>query len=551
VKVKAHVRLRSSALPAVALLALAMLTTNPVLAEGANAIDGNYRQSALREDVSVSQWQDSCGPAPKSQSSGGGETISVRTEGDEIVLVGGSRVYRSNECYELLPGLARDAHSRDPSGKSWRTRCSSPKNDPRRAVLQTSVTASEGRIDLYETGKYEVTVSDGHCTADIKRSRSYALIAKEAAPVLSATATAAATIAASAETPTKPVNCQSPGPAAKLDVTPARKLVRPGDTFQIRARVTDAAGCPIAGAGEPSWSVSESLGVHVDMRGKVRIDDTASSGTTEVIVSAHSKRAIVLVETTTPEKYEELLKISGLNAEGESALGSSITLEGKEEREVQAIDQGRTRRVWFGAILGALSLSLIGLYLVVARRAKHKAEALKTAAFERYKEDMHAVEAAQHAQEEVHRAQMNAHLASVAAREAKVMAQKAKAGSAPEPLLSPALTSSRKLACPVCAKEFAPPFQHCPNDGAKLVDESAAADASGHAFCPICSRGFASSTRVCPEHREELVPALPKANAVEAFVSERKAKICPTCGERSAGVSAFCGKDGTPLVLVN
>jgi hypothetical protein len=542
---------------ALALLVPVMLEVNLVFAEGATSIDGNYRQSALREDVSVSQWQDSCGPAPKSQSSGGGETISVRTEGDEIVLVGGNRAYRSNECYEPLPGLARDAHSRDPSGKSWRTRCSSPKNDPRRAVLQTSVTVSDGRIDLYETGKYEVTVSDGHCTADVKRMRSYTLIAKEAAPVTTATAIATATattIVSAVEPFTKPLNCQNPGPAAKLDVKPARKLVRPGDTFQIRARIVDAAGCPLTtGAGEPSWSLSESLGVHVDTHGKVRVDETASSGTTEVVVSANSKRAVVLVETTTPEKYEELLKIGGLNAEGEATLGSSITLEGKEEREVQAFDQGRTRRRWFGGVIGALSLSLLALYGVLAQRARRKAEAVKTAAFERYKEDMHAAEAAQQAQTEVHRAQMNAHLASVAARDAKVNAQKAKAARASEtpPLVQP-IVSSRKLACPVCTKEFAPPFQHCPNDGAKLVDENAAADAtSGHAFCPICARGFSASTRVCPEHREELVPALPKASAVDAVVAERKAKICPTCGERSAGVSAFCGRDGTPLVLIN
>jgi hypothetical protein len=551
VKVKARVRLRSSALTSLRRFLLVVLVSGPALAEGANPIDGNYRQSALREDVTVSQWQDSCGPAPKSQSSGGGETVSVRTEGDEIVLVGGNRVYRSNECYESLPGLARDAHSRDPSGKSWRTRCSSPKNDPRRAVLQTSITVSDGRIDLYETGKYEVTVSDGHCTADIKRMRSYAVIAKEAAPP-SATATATATILPT-ETPTRMLGCQNPGPAAKLEVTPARKLVRPGDTFQIRARILDASGCAVPGAGEPSWALSESMGVHIDMHGKVRIDDTASSGTTEVVVSAHSKRAVVLIETTTPEKYEELLKIGGLNAEGESTLGSSITLEGKEEREVQAIDQGRTRRLWFGGVIGALSLALIGLYLVLARRAKRQAEALKTAALERYKEDMHAAEAAQHSQQEVHLAQMNAHLASVAARDAKVKAQKDKtAGAATEvPLLSHAIASSRKLTCPVCSKDFAPPFQHCPNDGAKLVDETAAADTSGHAFCPICARGFSSNIRVCPDHREELVPVLPKANMLNAIASERKAKICPTCGERSAGVSAFCGRDGTPLVLVN
>jgi hypothetical protein len=30
-----------------------------------------------------------------------------------------------------------------------------------------------------------------------------------------------------------------------------------------------------------------------------------------------------------------------------------------------------------------------------------------------------------------------------------------------------------------------------------------------------------------------------------------RAKICPTCGGRFDGNAAFCGKDGTALVLIN
>ena len=30
-----------------------------------------------------------------------------------------------------------------------------------------------------------------------------------------------------------------------------------------------------------------------------------------------------------------------------------------------------------------------------------------------------------------------------------------------------------------------------------------------------------------------------------------RGKICPTCGGRFDGVAAFCGKDGTQLVLLN
>ncbi|MGH7330091.1 MAG: hypothetical protein ACREJX_17230, partial [Polyangiaceae bacterium] len=86
-------------------------------------LDGQWKQSPLREQYTVQQWLPGCGPPPVSMSTGGGEVITVRTEGDELSFIGGGRVFQTNQCYDPMPTLARDAHSRDPSGKSWQTRC--------------------------------------------------------------------------------------------------------------------------------------------------------------------------------------------------------------------------------------------------------------------------------------------------------------------------------------------------------------------------------------------------------------------------------------------
>jgi len=87
-------------------------------------LDGRWRQGALREDFTVQQWlPNGCGPTPTSNTSGGGEIVAIRLEGDELAIVGGGRVYRSNQCYDQMPTLARETHSRDANGRTWRTRC--------------------------------------------------------------------------------------------------------------------------------------------------------------------------------------------------------------------------------------------------------------------------------------------------------------------------------------------------------------------------------------------------------------------------------------------
>jgi hypothetical protein len=141
-------------------------------------IPDNWTQSALREEYTVDQWQNGCGPRPQSRSEGGGESVAVHRDDGELVIAGGGRVYRTDQCYDTLPGLVRGAHARDPSGSSWRTRCVSPPGDPRRTELSTTLSLSPARIDILETGRYQITIHDGLCIATVKRTRSLVVNAR-------------------------------------------------------------------------------------------------------------------------------------------------------------------------------------------------------------------------------------------------------------------------------------------------------------------------------------------------------------------------------------
>jgi hypothetical protein len=465
-----------------------------------------------------------------SGTTGGGDIVTIREEGDELVFVGGGRVYRSNQCYDQMPTLARDAHSREPSGRTWRTRCTTPPADPRRAMLNTLVVAtSDTHIEVLETGRYEITLKEGRCIADVKRSRTFDALAKEQPVPTTSAPTATAT-----EKPAPPRStCTSPGEPARLEVRPSRKLLKTGESFSFRAVVMDASGCA---TGTPTtWSAADpSKKVSVDANGKVTVAADAPEGSAEIVVTAAGKSTKVTVEVTTPANYDELLARSGLNSAGENdtAATAVIATESIGGTEAQTdTAAAKRRRTIFIAIVGAAAAVLAVLWIVVSRRAK-RAKQLEREALERHEERVRETEERRRQKQEAHAAQVRAHQESL--ERAKAQARSASA-----------------MLCQVCREEFPPGTIFCPRDANRLVPltQQSMHGVSAGVVCPVCRRGFASGTKRCPHDGEELVPIALQKPQPPAVAT--KGKICPTCGGRFEGNASFCGKDGTALVLLN
>ncbi len=513
-----------------------VVMATPAVARAESPFDGKWKQGALHEEYTVQQWLPGCGPAPVSGNAGGGEIVSVREEGDELSIVGGGRVYKSNQCYDPLPTLARDSHSRDSGGRTWRTRCSTPAADPRRALMQTLVAAtSDTHIDVIETGRYEITLNEGRCIADVKRSRGFDLVSRDGVPTTpSASAPPPAPTPAPVPTPTPRQAC-SPGDPARLEVRPSRKLMRPGESFTFRALVTDASGCPTPTT--TSWALGDPEGARslkLEPNGKVTALDGAE-GATDLVATAADKSVHVTVEVASAARYDDLLTKQGLNAAGENDAAATAVIAGSSigGADAKGEDGARKRKTIFVGIVGALVVILGILALVYSRRAK------KAAVIEKESEDRHH-ELVREA-EDRKRAKLEAHASQQRAHEESILRVKRAAES-----------SVGTMLCPTCKREFPPPAGNfCPQDATRLVpladaDESTLAPAGG--VCPICRRGFQPGVKVCPTDKEELLPYA--AVAATATVSA-KGKICPTCGDRFDGGAGFCGKDGTALVLLN
>jgi hypothetical protein len=486
---------------------------------------GQWKQSPLKEEYTVQQWLPGCGPAPVTHSAGGGETITVTPEGDELSFQGGGRTFKTNQCYDDMPTLVRESHTRDPSGKMWRTHCATPAGDPRRATMNTLVqVTSDTHIQIAETGRYEITLKDGKCTADVKRTRSYDAV--RAQPIASAPPTP--------PTP-PPKTCTTVGDPARLEVRPSRKLMKTGDTYAFNAVVLDASGC--ATGTKTMWSVESGTGVTVDGKGVVTVAPTAPEGKAVVVATAAGKSAKVTVEVSSPADYAAMLASSGLNSAGESDVASTAVIASSSlgTDRAHAEDGAKRRRNIFIAVVAGLTV-LLGLVALFGWRRSRRAARLAREAEERHAERMEEYEARQRKRVAEHAEQLRAHEASVKHAE-QIKARRALGGA------------TATVECPSCRREYPPGSQFCPHDGSKLQPRARVGAPLGN-VCPVCKRGYDAQTKVCPADGEELVPQA-AFQTTAAPAPKSKGKICPTCGGRFEGEAIFCGKDGTALVLLN
>jgi hypothetical protein len=538
-------------------LALALLVCAAVVWER-NALadgpyDGAWNMSSVSESFTVQQWSSACGPPPVSGTAVPGGPVTVTGSGGELVI-SGARTLRTDQCLDPLPTLARNVHSQD--GSSWRTRCATPAADPRHAVVNTAYFASgTDSITVAETGRYEFTINDAHCIADVRRAGSLSRVV-QAAPAPTPTPAAPPTVTATAAPPTPVaatprVDCSSPGDPATLQVRPSKKLLKAGDTFAFHGAVLDATGCA---TGTPiTWTVGavtfKDGQAHaglplVDASGKLTVpSQDFGDATFDVVATAAGKSARASVEVAIPADYDALLAQSGLDSNGELDAPAVAVLATSSigAADAKAQDSARKRKLVFIGVIVAMVL-VLGVVAAIGARRAARLKGAEAAAQERHAEKMKDFERQKGEREAQHAAQMKAHRESVALAQQQSAAQAARG------------VDTGPVYCPSCRREYPAGTAFCTSDANRLVairghEQLMSGPAGG--VCPVCKKGQNPGSKVCPEHGEELVPAAVAAAGAAAQAPGQRGKICPSCGGRFEGGSTFCAKDGTQLVLLN
>jgi hypothetical protein len=518
---------------AILVAALAFAEIRPTLA-------GTWTGGPLVERYSVGEWGDACGPRPVDREKPGGPAV-VREEGNELVVAAEDRTFRTDQCWEELPGVAPTSHTA--TDRSWQTGCASATDDPRQTVLVTSLKATDTTITLEEVAQYQFRIDRQNCTVSARRARTWTLVKRQGEPVGAGSAPPSASNAAprpvlapppapslpgapstSSSSSRPATRCAVPGPPAQVEVHPARKLLRPGERFVFRTTAIDANGCPV----DPraTWTLGRSsTQLTLAPGGTVQVDADATDGTAELTVSSAGRFTRVSVEIATPSRYEALLATADYDAAaGDESTASFNTGASIGASSATAQDTAHVRKTIFVVLIGVLALALAALGLVLVRRAPVLAAADRS--------------------------------------DAEAMLARA----APEPptpggvvvRARPAAAAVRAMVCPSCRSEFPPKSAFCPHDGNRLVAIGAVLSFQGPTIgppggiCPTCGRGYDPGVKTCPTHGDDLVPvAVYRATAHRHAPTPERGKICPNCGGRYGGEAAFCGKDGTALVLVN
>ncbi|MCA9639285.1 MAG: hypothetical protein KC492_01290 [Myxococcales bacterium] len=334
-------------------------------------LSGRWSASAMSVQWRIGEWGDSCGPKPGGGGAPGG-AVSIKQSGGELVIYGGTRTYRTNQCWEQYPGLAARSHSGGKRG--WQTTCKTAAGDPRQATVITTMSATDDVISFNETGQYVFVVEGQNCTASVRRSRSFRLIQREgAAPPSEASASASAAPSAPPPVP-KPApkvenRCSDPGPVARLEVRPARKLVLPGEEFQFRASVVDASGCPTGTS--PQWKIPEHRGVESVGPGKLKVATDAEEGELKISATVSGHSVDVVLEVVSKERYDALLAGGDFDESGEQ--GEAVALiagAAVGSKEVTTQTKGSRNWLLFAGLGGGALLLLLGGLIFALRGRK-------------------------------------------------------------------------------------------------------------------------------------------------------------------------------------
>lgn len=466
------------------LIALTLSAPTLASAQERPTLSGSWSASALTEQWVIGDWGEACGPKPAAAGAGGG-SVQISEGGGELAFSGGGYP-RTSGCFEMGGGISVVSHSASP--RAWQTRCATSANDPRKATIITTVTATDSRISFDETGQYQFILKQQNCTASVRRSRSYSLVRRqgEEPPATTATSTAqAAPTAAATEAPTaaatpttkapvesEPPRCATPGDVARVELRPARALLKPGETLQLKASLFDANGCRV-GQG-PSWSTLENaVSVSVSATGLVSASAQASEGEYVVLAGVHGKAARAVVEVVSPERYAQLLT-SGREAESDEAAVAIVATSSLGSAEVVGEDKSGQRRILFLGIVGVVVAALGAAGVVWLRRTRPEREVIEV----------------------------------MVPGETKMRVVKKKRIVATSANAPP-------MVCPTCKRGYAEGAAFCPVDGAPLTRAVAA-------------------------------PGAPQPSPPQA--SGALSKACPVCGGRYPASAAVCSRDGASLV---
>lgn len=426
-----------------AALVLALAALAPALARAQSTYEGDWRPGPRRTEVAIDSWGSDCPARPASSTEPGGANVHITQSGDDLSFSGG---HSTHACWSENPAVQRV--SRTATEGTWRVVCRTPPTDPRSETGTYTLHASSvDTLEYRETTTYDWTLNASHCIARLTTTQTFERVGGASTPPPPTTTTPPPTTVV--EPP-----C-TPGAPARVAMRPGSSTIAPGGRACFTARVVDASGCTVPGAGSASY---ELRGAGGELRGNC-FTATASSGSATIVgrIGAMSGEATVTIQST---DLSDLT--AGHTGRGTATDGSSDEALAESEARVAARGDaaGGGMPPWAAAAsiagLVLVLVAVVGLLTRGRRKPKRRVDP----------------------------------------------ADELPPPPAPAPAAAPTapVTAEAKI-CPICRRGYPADVLVCPKDGERLVAYAEFVQRKEQSAptktCPKCGTVYPHTTRFC------------------------------------------------------
>ena len=520
-------------------IALLVLAALPRVAR-AQDLSGTYHVTADQTTVQIPEWGSDCGPRPTSRTGTSGREATITSDGSQLSVTDGRHHTRTDGCWSDNPQVRRISASH--TGSRWTVICQTSDEDYQHEQGTYTIQAEATRITMRESSEYSWQLRESRCRASASRTLVFERSGDaNPAPVVDAGH-------AVAVTPTPPANrCATPGPAARLSLSPSRRPLAPGGRACFRARFLDANGCEVtAGIPTLTWGMSRSGGSSsatdaVMENGCVRAPSGSSVGEYAVTASGGAFNATATAAVVSAEELQSLVAAHfededagvPLVAPIAAASGSGVGAVVVQPPPGPESPRRAGTVLWVLIGLGA-ALAVAGVVLLGGKKKKPAGTSLAP--------DRPSDPAGQRVRKQSE---------ALPVKELRVPVRAVLAAAMPAPAVAIPAASNRPLVkrCPRCDARFTAEIAFCPEHGQALVAVEAGPQV-GNATVIAGSGGVRQSGAICPRCSQPVEPGAqfcPRDGTPILGPSPPLPLVCPRCRRRFPEGTAFCGDDGGAL----
>lgn len=469
---------------------------------------GDWMMNRLTINVTVTSWGENCGVKPKSYAADASTAVKVKEADGHLIFDKGD--IRTDACGSLNPKV-HSVLAKKSDGR-WKRICKTEADDPKSEQGEYLLEAADdNRLEYTATSSFDWTLKGDHCVAGSVERRTYI---RDSATVKSPIDEKVSSPAPTPPPPSKEKgiglpaqidkdldpDCVSPGPQARVEISPKSAVIGPGERICLDAASYDTQGCKTGENLRTNWTAEQDgrlIPQLISGNGCFQAGETAadSEGTYLVTARISGRSAVAeisvvfpdlgelfaarlrpledVVETVTPLKK---IKAPLIDTE---APPSTTSIIGNDTPAValpaDAADNYSERALMLG-IIAAMVLLVVGAILFLKMRRVQIDD-------EEEEDDFDASLRMRKFPEK-----------STASRESFSETR-------------PSTARIKGKLCPSCGKTFDIFAKFCPYDKHDLVPiSSGSQDSPTGMICPKCHRGYDSGAQFCPHDAAPLVP---------------------------------------------